>query len=176
MPAVDESLTRAVAEGATSIVAPTDIPDVGRIAVFSDPQGAVLQLIDSRDGDPPDAPAAENTWLWHELISDDPSASAGFYRSLLGYEVTTLGDDEDSYRLLARDGVPRAGVLENPFEDTRPVWLPYVRVQDPAALLPKVEANGGRVIVKPSEELRGGTVAVVLDPSGAPLALQKWNP
>lgn len=175
VPNVDDMVSQAVGAGAKQIMAPTDIPDVGRIAVIIDPDGAVLQLIDSKDGDPPDAPARKNTWLWHEMISDDPGASAEFYRSLLGYEVTALGAD-DSYHLLSRDGVPRAGILENPFEDTRPAWVPYIRVENPASLLPKVEANGGRVIIQPSEKLRAGTVALILDPSGAPIALQKWDP
>jgi predicted enzyme related to lactoylglutathione lyase len=176
VPNVDDTLSRAVGAGAKQILAPTDISEVGRIAVIIDPDGAVLQLVDSKGGDPPDAPALENTWLWHEMISNDPGASAEFYRSLLGYEVTALGDDDPSYRLLSREGVPRAGILENPFEDTRPAWVPYIRVENPSALLPKVEANGGRVIIQPSEKLRAGTVALILDPSGAPIALQKWDP
>jgi predicted enzyme related to lactoylglutathione lyase len=176
VPNVDDMVSQAVGAGAKQIMAPTDISDVGRIAVIIDPDGAVLQLIDSKDGDPPDTPALENTWLWHEMISDDPAASAEFYRSLLGYEVTALGAEDPSYQLLSRDGVPRAGIFENPFEDTRPAWVPYIRVENPSALLPKVEANGGRVIIQPSEKLRAGTVALILDPSGAPIALQKWEP
>ncbi|MGB5809596.1 MAG: VOC family protein [Polyangiales bacterium] len=69
VPDVDATLSQAMAGGADAVLPPTDIPNVGRIAVFSDPQGAVLQLIDSNDGDPPDSPAMEYTWLWHEMIS-----------------------------------------------------------------------------------------------------------
>jgi predicted enzyme related to lactoylglutathione lyase len=73
-------------------------------------------------------------------------------------------------------GEARAGILQNPFEKARSAWIPYVRVDDPAALAERVPELGGRVIVAPRPEVREGTLAVVLDPSGAPVALQKWSP
>ena len=32
----------------------------------------------------------------------------------------------------------------------------------------------GKVVLAPSDGARKGTAAIVLDPSGAPIALQKW--
>jgi predicted enzyme related to lactoylglutathione lyase len=58
--------------------------------------------------------------------------------------------------------------------EVRPNWLPYVRVDDPSALARKAQALGGRVLLEPSPERRHGTLAIVADPSGAALALQKW--
>ncbi len=176
VPDVDDSLSSAIALGANQLLEPTDIPNVGRVAVISDPQGALLQLIRANDGDPQDTPALLNTWLWHELIADVPEDAASFYHKLLGYGVRIVGDGEAGYRVLTRDGAPRAGILENPFEETRPAWVPFIRVADPTALLPKVLAHGGRVVVEPEDDLRGSKLAVILDPSGAPLALQKWDP
>ena len=62
-----------------------------------------------------------------------------------------------------------------PDESIRPHWLPYVRVADAAALAAEVERLGGRVLLDPDEGARRGTVAIVLDPTGAPLALQEWE-
>ena len=42
---VDASARRAEELGAQVMVPPTDIPDVGRFCVFSDPQGAVISMI-----------------------------------------------------------------------------------------------------------------------------------
>ena len=42
---VDAAAKKAGELGATAIVPPTDIPNVGRFYVFKDPQGAVLALI-----------------------------------------------------------------------------------------------------------------------------------
>ena len=35
---------------------------------------------------------------------------------------------------------------------------------------------GGSVVIAPAPDVRDGTLALVLDPSGAPVALQKWSP
>ncbi len=173
---IDATVVAAEAAGATQLIAARDIPNVGRVAVLSDPQGAVFQMIASVSGDPPDAPARMNTWLWRELIADDPATAADFYERVFGYDVTTVGENDEAYRVLSREGKPRAGILNNPFEETRPAWIPFVRVEDPAALLSTVTELGGTVVIAPRPDLRDGTLAVVLDPSGAPLALQKWNP
>jgi predicted enzyme related to lactoylglutathione lyase len=67
-------------------------------------------------------------------------------------------------------------VLQNPFDDVRSIWIPYVRVEDPDAVAERAVALGGKIVIPPRPEVRNGTLAVVLDPSGAPVALQKWSP
>ena len=59
-------------------------------------------------------------------------------------------------------------------EGVQPNWLPYVRVEDPSALAAKVVSLGGRVAIAPRPDIRNGTLAIVIDPRGAALALQKW--
>ena len=56
----------------------------------------------------------------------------------------------------------------------KPNWLPYLRVEDPAAMAARAESLGGRVILSPRPEIRGATVAIVADPTGGVVALQKW--
>jgi predicted enzyme related to lactoylglutathione lyase len=51
-------------------------------------------------------------------------------------------------------------------------WMPVVRVEDPAALLGKVEALGGRVWTHPEP---GQNTALVSDSAGAFLILQQWD-
>jgi predicted enzyme related to lactoylglutathione lyase len=55
-----------------------------------------------------------------------------------------------------------------------PNWLPYVFVNDPAGLAARVAGLGGRVLLTPSPDLRKGSLAVVADPTGAVVALQKY--
>lgn len=42
---VDSRMEKAIVHGAESLMPPSDIPGVGRIAIFKDPQGAKLALI-----------------------------------------------------------------------------------------------------------------------------------
>ena len=41
-----------------------------------------------------------------------------------------------------------------------PNWLPFVRVADPTAVAARVAGLGGKVLVAPRPEIRGGTLAL----------------
>jgi len=69
---------------------------------------------------------------------------------------------------------PRAGLFRSPWQRETSVWLPYVRVSDPAAMAAKAAELGGTIALAPRASVRNGSVAIVLDPAGAPLALQKY--
>ena len=53
---------------------PVDAPDRGRLAVVSDPEGALVLLLRTSSGDPPDAEPPIGSWLWRELWAHDPGA------------------------------------------------------------------------------------------------------
>jgi predicted enzyme related to lactoylglutathione lyase len=113
-------------------------------------------------------------FFWMEYLANDADSAVAFYSSLAGYESgVTQTEHGIAYHVLRR-GRSRAGVLKSPFDGVRPVWLPYVLVDDPAALAARVASLGGRVILAPRPEIRRGSLAVVADPSGAALALQKY--
>jgi len=76
--------------------------------------------------------------------------------------------------MLESKGIERAGLMTNPFDATDPFWLSYFAVSDPAAMAAKTQALGGTVLLAPSAELRDGSIALIQDPGGAILALQKW--
>jgi predicted enzyme related to lactoylglutathione lyase len=176
VPDVDEAARVTRDAGGEIHVEPRDLPGRGRFAVVSDPQGAVVSLLRAVKGDPPERKADLGDWMWTELWTSDVDASVSFYGDLIGYileDKTILGDIE--YSVLQRDDVPRAGLIEKPVADVRAHWLPYVRVESPEDLAQRAEGLGGTVLLKPREGARKGSVAIVLDPSGAALALQKWD-
>ena len=53
------------------------------------------------------------------------------------------------------------------------MWLTYFGVHDAADAAKKAEELGGKILLPASPELRDGSMAVVADPSGAILVLQK---
>jgi len=173
---VDEAVRVTRSAGGEVHVEPKDIGDLGRLAVVSDPQGAVVSFLRVASGDQPDEKAEYGDWMWTELWTGDVDASSEFYSKLVGYDLDkkTILDDIE-YVIFTRDDDPRAGVIPRPVEEVRAHWLPYVRVEDPAALAAKVEGLGGFVLLAPKESIRKGTVTIVLDPTGAALALQQWE-
>lgn len=171
---VDRSVARAAAAGATVLVSPRDVT-LGRVAVIEDREKAVLGLARSRIGDPDDSTTAPHPGrvVWIELLTNDPAFASQFYQMVLGVTAHTIERHGGPYILLSSGGIDRAGILKNPSDEAAPVWLTYFGVQDPVAAAGRVQALGGKVILPPSPQLRDGTMAVVTDPTGALLALQK---
>ncbi|HMO48265.1 MAG TPA: VOC family protein [Rubrivivax sp.] len=173
---VDRAAQSTRAAGGRVIAGPRDLPKVGRGAVVIDPDGAPLGLLRSRIGDPADtAEPALHRFMWTDHLSRDPQTIAAFYASLAGFEVrrVDLAGQPQPYWVLVQ-GRERAGLLKNPIAVNRPIWLPYVRVADPAAAAARAAQLGGKVLLAPRGDLRGGTMALIADPTGAVLALQKW--
>jgi predicted enzyme related to lactoylglutathione lyase len=114
-------------------------------------------------------------YLWHELLTTDPAAGAGFYSKVFGWNAQPFEGHGD-YTMLARDKAPVGGarvVGKDSLADTAgPNWLTYVGVADLAAALATVTSHGGKVI-HPVTELpsNGGRYAVIADPQGATLGL-----
>jgi len=174
---IEASLAAINKAGGKQLEAPIDVSGVGRVVTVEDVDGAVLHLLSSSGGDPPDVVAPVHTWLWHELLANDVDREVEFYRTVFGYRIEPLKNNPRlDCHFLWSSGEARAGILRSPFENARSAWIPYVRVDDPAALADRVTDLGGRVVVGPRQDVRHGTLAFILDPSGAPLALQKWSP
>jgi len=174
---VDAAKKAALQHGAKVLFEPHSVPDRGREAVFSDPQGAVFAVLASSSGDPPDVLAAPGEWIWSSLITSDPDSDAAFYQTLFDYEVFELPASPGAqHLLLASDNYARASANTLPANSPKahPHWLNYLRVEDTVKMTAKVVALGGRVLVEPRVDRHGGKVAVVADPLGAPFGLLEW--
>jgi uncharacterized protein len=168
----------ALAHGGKVLSPPRDYPQRGRQAILADPQGAVFAVLQSVSGDPPDVLAPPGGWIWSSLITLDPNTGAAFYQALFGYEVFELpSDDGREHLLLAADGYARATANSPPANapNLHSHWLNFVRVVNAVDASRKAVALGGRVLVEPHPDRHGEMVAVVADPSGAPLGLLEWS-
>ena len=56
---VDAAKASALRNGGKVLMQPRNVPNRGREAVFTDPQGAVFGVLASTSGDPPDVPTRE---------------------------------------------------------------------------------------------------------------------
>jgi len=172
---VDAAANQVQAAGGSVLAAPHELGRIARAAAVEDPQGAVVGLVRSHVGDPHDAIAAgPGRVVWDELLAADDSAAGAFYGSLAGYQVETVQRRGGHYTLLNADGRQRAGILQRPNDGIEPQWLTYFAVEDPVAASTQAAALGGKILLAPSADLREGSMALVEDPNGAVLALQKW--
>jgi predicted enzyme related to lactoylglutathione lyase len=173
---IDAAVERVTAQGGKIETPPTAVGSRGRMAVVEDSTGARFAMIESSGGDPAHSEPVYNGWLWDEVWTDDVERATSFYQAVMGFDYTDhdIDDSDRNYRVLSMGDQPRAGVMEMPFEDVRPVWVNYIRVKNPAALTARAQELGGKVLVEAREREIGGIVALVAGPSGAGIALQTW--
>jgi predicted enzyme related to lactoylglutathione lyase len=171
---IDAAVATFSAQGGTVFAPPTDVAERGRMAVVADPQGALIGLLQTKAGDPLDQQeVAMGSFLWDELWTADVSKASAFYTRLAPYTF----EDRGEYRVLKTAERARAGMMSNPVEGLAPIWVNYLRVENAAtldAIVAKVDALGGAVLLAPQDRAIGGRVALIAGPSGAGIALQTW--
>ena len=176
---IDDAVTRFSAAGGEVLTPPKDLQRRGRMAVVRDAEGALLALLQTRDGDPADHAPEIGGFLWEELWTTDVESATAFYENVAGLTAASWDIDENqdsgaSYRLLKDGDKPRVGIMPNPLEGLKPVWVSYLRVENPASITVQVESLGGHVIIDAQSRPLGGEVAFIAGPSGAGIALQTW--
>ena len=176
----DAAISSIEQAGGKTLMPATDIPNVGRIAMVSDPQGAPFYVM--KPIPPAGDPKAESDVFsvdqpqhvrWNELSTTDPEGAVAFYSDQFGW--TQEGDmdmgEMGKYRFIQNRGVGIGAVMPKP--EQRPVsgWTYYIGVDDIDRATEAVKAGGGNVLVGPME-IPGGEYAVnAMDPQGASFGL-----
>lgn len=174
VPDIDARVGRLKELGGAVLKEPWDIPQVGRLAVVADPQGAVFELLTPLQESPPPDPEKDGFVSWHELATTDPEAGFGFYAELLGWQKA--GDFDmgpmGSYHMFGQGEAPVGGIFKKPPHMAGPsMWLYYVRVPNADQAAERATAAGGRVLNGPMEVPGGDRIAVFMDPQGAVAAV-----
>jgi predicted enzyme related to lactoylglutathione lyase len=144
-----------------------------RVAAVTDPQGAVIGLASRGPHVETTSASGLHEWLWMEYVAQDPDAALTFYADVLGYRSEISDKRENFTYYLLSTGRPRAGLFRSLWPREASAWLPYIRVEDPVAMAARVTELGGTVVIAPHPRVRNLSLTIVLDPSGAALALQK---
>ena len=173
---VDASAARAQQLGGKVVVPPTDIPNVGRFALITDPQGAHIAIYQSGTGGeaPEDRAPEVGDVSWHELTTTDARAAMTFYGGLFGWESAGAHDmgEMGVYHMFGWAGRPVGGVFTAPPGfPFPPHWLLYFHVADINRGAEAVKANGGKVMMGPHEVPGGDWIVQCMDPQGAAFAL-----
>lgn len=160
--------------GGTVAVGPLDAGIAGRVAICSDPLGAIFGLwqAQSRMGTRPHG--EPGTPVWNELVTQDTSTVGKFYEHVFGHEAQThaTASDDFDYQTLHLEEAGGRRARRRPLAAARPGphWMTYFEVEDTDAAAARVVELGGRVVDPPREGPRGRQ-ATVADPEGAVFAL-----
>jgi predicted enzyme related to lactoylglutathione lyase len=168
---VDDAAAKARSLGAQELVAPSDIPDVGRFALLADPQGAMITLFKpSKEDEPPTNPTPVEEFCWEQLNATDVAAAKAFYTAVMPWSVGSFLDNET----FNAGDCPVASMRATP-PGVPAHWISHVVVDDLAGARARVTRNGGAVMMEEIPVAGVGSFAVVRDPAGAVICLFKGS-
>jgi uncharacterized protein len=171
---VDRTGDRIARLGGTVHVPPTNVANISRFSVFSDPQAARLGLF--RWLQPrPDAPGPDTIGCvgWHELLAADSEAALAFYGTLFGWQAGDREVESGNTYVRFAAGADTIGAIDSQLPTmTDPFWLYYFNVGDIDDAAKRVEAGGGEILGGPADVPGGSWAVECRDPQGAVFALE----
>jgi len=118
-----------------------------------------------------------NPFVHVELNTTDVAKAKDFYRKLFDWKLedAPTGDgDGSAYTMIDVGGGTGGGMMKHPMPGAPSAWLAYVLVDDIAAATQKAKSLGATVAKDVTEVPSFGWFSVIIDPTGAALAL--WKP
>lgn len=176
---VDEKAASIETAGGKKYMGPHDIPNVGRIAMMADPQGAPFYVMkpippEGRENEPSTvfSPTDRGRCAWNELSTSDPVAARRFYGEQFGWTSDNFMDmgEHGEYRFIEHHGLT-LGAIAGTMGEQPSHWRFYFRVPSVGKAKGVVEAKGGKVVMGPMEVPGGDHIVIGIDPQGAEFAL-----
>jgi hypothetical protein len=170
---VDDAAARAESAGGRIVAPAMDIPEVGRMVVVVDPQGAILSLFTPADAS---WTPAGGVFVWEELMTTDVEGAKRFYGEVVGWESREMDMGNDfTYTLFSSGGTDRAGAMPIPpqAEGAPPAWMTYLGTDDIDAAAEKARSLGATIMQEPWDVPTVGRLAIIVDPTGAVVGLFK---
>jgi predicted enzyme related to lactoylglutathione lyase len=196
----DEAASKVREAGGGVVMAPFDFMDAGRMAVLTDPEGAVFRVWEAKEHKGARVVNDPGSLNFNGLNTRDVEGARSFYGSVFGWQTLTMdggpemwtlsgyGDYIESYHPDLRKRWAEAGAQEgfedvvatiNPIADDQPDtpahWSVTFAVDDADDAAAKAAALGGTVIVPPFDA-PWVRMTVLADPQGATFIASRFVP
>jgi predicted enzyme related to lactoylglutathione lyase len=196
----DETASKVADAGGKALMEPFDVMDAGRMAVFADPEGAVICVWQAKKHTGARIVNEAGSLNFNGLNTRDVGGAKSFYGSVFGWQTLPLdggaqmwtlpgyGDhleeaDPELRKRMAEAGAP-AGFEDavasiNPIADDQPDvpahWSVTFAVDDADATAARATELGGKVAVPPFDA-PWVRMTVIADPQGATFIASKFVP
>jgi predicted enzyme related to lactoylglutathione lyase len=169
----EESTRTALAAGATVLVPPFDVMDLGREVILRDPVGALISLWEPRAHRGADLRGVPGSMCSHELVTSDVERAAAFYRALAGWEIVVANSGGETRATIRFAGRCIGGIScpDDGLASIGTTWLVGLGVRDCGAAVRVVKELRGEVSRPCGAYPLGGVWAWVRDDMGAAFAL-----
>jgi hypothetical protein len=196
----DETASKVRDAGGGVVTEPFDVMDAGRMAVFTDPEGAAFRVWQAKENKGAQLVNEPGSWNLNGLNTRDADGAKSFYGSVFGWRTLTLDggaemwtrpgfgdflerDNPDLRKQMAEADAPEGfedvvGAI-NPIADDQPDtpahWSVIFAVDDADATAAKATELGAKVIVPPFDA-PWVRMTVIGDPQGASFIASKFVP
>jgi predicted enzyme related to lactoylglutathione lyase len=167
----DETAQKVKDAGGTVVVEPMDVMDIGRMAYFSDPTGAVFGIWQPKSFAGADLVNEPVSLCWNEVLTRDSEADKQFYPAVFGWDAgrPEFEGAPDTYVVWELDGRPIGGMMqmnESFPAEVPPHWGVCFAVEDVDAVVSKARDRGAMITFEPMD-MSIGRFAGMIDPQGA---------
>lgn len=165
----DATAKKAKELGANAVVEPMDVFTIGRMAVITDPTGAMFALWQPKEHIGSQLANEPGSFCWNELHTNDVDKAGSFYTNLFGWSADPQETPNGVYTTFMNGEDMGAGMMEIAPEwgNVPPNWMVYFAVTNCDQSYEKVIKLGGKSITPPMDIPQVGRFAVVQDPQGA---------
>jgi|SRR5579864_2056592 len=175
----DEIAKRTKQNGGKVLMEPSDVMDVGRMALLADPTGGRVTIWEAKRHKGAASVGETGAMCWNELMTPDIEAAGRFYRTVFDWSSDLVDTSEDSsYTIFKAGNTMIAGMMARPerLRDVPPNWLTYFGVADCDASAAKAKELGGTLLQPPTDIPDIGRFAVCRDGQGAVFAIARFLP
>jgi hypothetical protein len=162
----DMTAKKVEAAGGNVLVAPMDVMDAGRMAVFTDAEGAVFSVWQPQAHIGAEIVNEHGSLTWNELNSRDRDKAKAFYSSVFGWEPAEFQGDYVVFNLDDSGIAGLMGMGEAFPAEVPPHWTVYFAVDDCDAAAARIAELGGTVVAEPFDIENVGRIAIVQGPHG----------
>lgn len=174
---VDATAKTVGQNGGTVMMEPMDVLDVGRMAMFAGPDGAVAGLWQPRAHTGAKLVNEPGSWSWSALATRDKPGAMAFYGALFGWN---LKEDPNWGEYIALgDKGEVASVMEMGSEfppQVPPHWQVVFMVDDVDAAMAEAQRLGGSTHGPARDGAPGMRTGALADPQGAQFGVLSFDP
>ena len=169
------TLAKASEAGGQTIVEPIEVMELGTMAVFSDPTGAVCGIWQPGTFAGSELVNEPGAIAWNELNTRDFAAAKEFYGAVFGWDFHEPEmEGGESYAMIMVGDGPVGGVLDLAArgvpEEIPAHWQVYFGVEDADSAIDTAKRAGGGVMMEPID-IPFGRFAILTDPNGTSFAV-----
>ena len=174
----DETVEKVKEAGGSVALEPMDVMDIGRMAYFVDPTGAVFGVWQPKTFEGADLVNEPNSLCWNECLTRDAEADKAFYPAVFGWNAgrPQFEGAPESYVVWELDGKSVGGMMQmsEPYfpPEVPPHWSVCFAVTSVDDVVAKASELGATITYEPMD-MPIGRFAGLIDPQGASFSVMQ---